>query len=341
MPTSSSTPGKKEWRLSWLRPLRRCGSRERRWGASTSSRASGPNCGERSAPADSPPALGGFNDDLIGADDYAMPATQHDAVLWLSGSAYDVVFDIARHDAVGWESLRVTDQEQVIGRTKDESVELEDKPLNSHVARTDQDRFGKISRRNMPYGTVTDHGTMFVGFCAEQEPLAAMLENMVGLTDGNPRRAHELHPTDHGGVLLRPCGGDPPRPQPRVARGCDAGRTTSHDTRIRLSGPESSDRPHARRTNSHGRSGLTMEQSVLLERLEHLSQEPNPVLVEHARERAESVQNRISDQITAFAGSMRFVYIHILWFGAWIGLGVEKYPYGLLTMIVSLEAIFL
>jgi porphyrinogen peroxidase len=47
-------------------------------------------------PADSPPALGGFNDDLIGADDYAMPATQHDAVLWLSGSAYDVVFDIAR-----------------------------------------------------------------------------------------------------------------------------------------------------------------------------------------------------------------------------------------------------
>ena len=84
-----------------------------------------------------------------------------------------------------------------------------------------------------------------------------------------------------------------------------------------------------------------MEQSVLLERLEHLSQEPNPVLVEHARERAVSVQNRIADQITAFAGSMRFVYIHILWFGGWIGLGVEKYPYGLLTMIVSLEAIFL
>ena len=38
---------------------------------------------------------------------------------------------------------------------------------------------------------------------------------------------------------------------------------------------------------------------------------------------------------------MRFVYIHILWFGCWIGFGVENYPYGLLTMIVSLEAIFL
>jgi uncharacterized membrane protein len=38
---------------------------------------------------------------------------------------------------------------------------------------------------------------------------------------------------------------------------------------------------------------------------------------------------------------MAFVYIHIVWFGMWIGFGVEKYPFGLLTMIVSLEAIFL
>jgi uncharacterized membrane protein len=89
------------------------------------------------------------------------------------------------------------------------------------------------------------------------------------------------------------------------------------------------------------RSDRTMEQSALLHRVSHLSLEPNPVLVEHAKERAESVQNRIADQITTFAGSMWFVYIHIVWFGCWIGLGVEKYPYGLLTMIVSLEAIFL
>jgi uncharacterized membrane protein len=38
---------------------------------------------------------------------------------------------------------------------------------------------------------------------------------------------------------------------------------------------------------------------------------------------------------------MSFVYIHLAWFGCWIGFGVERYPYGLLTMIVSLEAIFL
>ena len=84
-----------------------------------------------------------------------------------------------------------------------------------------------------------------------------------------------------------------------------------------------------------------MEQSVLLQRVSHISREPNPVLVEHAKQRAENVQNRIADQITDFAGSMWFVYIHIIWFSCWIGLGVEKYPYGLLTMIVSLEAIFL
>src|SRR3954467_196040 len=67
----------------------------------------------------------------------------------------------------------------------------------------------------------------------------------------------------------------------------------------------------------------------------------HPALVKQAEPRAERAQNRLSDRITAFAGSMTFVYLHILWFGLWIGLGVEKYPFGLLTMIVSLEAIFL
>jgi putative iron-dependent peroxidase len=201
-------------------------------------------------PDDAPPGIEGFNRDVVGPDGYTLPATQHDAVLWLSGSAYDVIFDMAReaiaaldaiasiaeetsswpyrhdrdltgfidgsenpdlidapefavipegsagaggtilllqkwsHDATAWESLPMSGQEQVIGRTKDESVELEDKAPESHVSRTDQDRFGKIFRRNMPYGTVTDHGTMFVGFSAEQQRLTAMLESMAGLTDG-------------------------------------------------------------------------------------------------------------------------------------------------------------
>ena len=87
---------------------------------------------------------------------------------------------------------------------------------------------------------------------------------------------------------------------------------------------------------------MATEQSVVLKRVGHVELlEPNPVLVEHAKQRAENVQNRIADKITAFAGSMAFVYIHILWFGSWIVFRVEHYPYGLLTMIVSLEAIFL
>jgi uncharacterized membrane protein len=84
-----------------------------------------------------------------------------------------------------------------------------------------------------------------------------------------------------------------------------------------------------------------VEQRVDLQRPPHGALEPNPALVRQAEARAKSIENRIADRITDFAGSMPFVYIHIAWFGCWIAFGVEKYPYGLLTMIVSLEAIFL
>jgi uncharacterized membrane protein len=67
----------------------------------------------------------------------------------------------------------------------------------------------------------------------------------------------------------------------------------------------------------------------------------HPALMRKEAERAESIQNQIADSITTFAGSMVFVYIHLLWFAVWITFRVEKYPFGLLTMIVSLEAIFL
>jgi putative iron-dependent peroxidase len=197
-----------------------------------------------------PAELSGYDQDLVGPDGYVMPATQHDAVLWLSGSAYDVIFDTARqairavaavasvaaetsswpyrhdrdltgfidgsenpslleapgvalipdgrpgsggsilllqkwaHDAVRWELLPVGEQERVIGRSKPDSIEMDPKPPESHIGRTDQDTFGHIFRRNMPYGTVTDHGTMFVGFSAEQRPLLEMLQSMAGTPDG-------------------------------------------------------------------------------------------------------------------------------------------------------------
>jgi uncharacterized membrane protein len=90
------------------------------------------------------------------------------------------------------------------------------------------------------------------------------------------------------------------------------------------------------------------DHETLSQRLRHngflsvkLPEPIDPALAEHVEERASKTQNRIADAITRFSGSMAFVYIHVLWFGAWIGFGVEKYPFGLLTMIVSLEAIFL
>lgn len=88
------------------------------------------------------------------------------------------------HDAAKWDALPVEKQELVIGRKKRDSVELENKPADAHAAKTDQDEFGKILRRNMPYGTATSHGTMFVGFSAEQQRLSRMLESMAGLIGG-------------------------------------------------------------------------------------------------------------------------------------------------------------
>jgi uncharacterized membrane protein len=66
----------------------------------------------------------------------------------------------------------------------------------------------------------------------------------------------------------------------------------------------------------------------------------HPVVLEEQARRAKSVQLRIADMITAFAGSMNFVYLHIAGFTLWM-LFIESKPWPTLTLIVSLEAIFL
>lgn len=198
-----------------------------------------------------PAGLHGFTEPVVGPDGFTMPATQHDAVLWVSGGSYDVVFDAVIsmlaaleglavlahevpgwtyhrdrdltgfvdgtendsvlvspsevlvpdgspgaggsvlllqqwvHEARAWSALSTQRQEAAMGRTKTDSIELDDKPESSHVARTDQEEFGQIFRRNTPYGSVADHGTMFVGFAAEQGPFERMLDSMAGI--GGPR----------------------------------------------------------------------------------------------------------------------------------------------------------
>ncbi|MFZ1943503.1 MAG: Dyp-type peroxidase [Acidobacteriaceae bacterium] len=209
-----------------------------------------PELWRKMVPDDAPGGVEGFNKNIQGIEDFVMPATQHDALVWLSSSTYDVVFDMARsviHDLAGqasladetsswayrhdrdltgfidgsenptlleapadallpdgvpgaagsilllqkwkhktaeWEALPVKQQELIMGRTKADSTELENKPETSHVARTDQDDFGNIFRRNMPYGNVEDHGTVFVGFSADQKRLSKMLDSMAGLVNG-------------------------------------------------------------------------------------------------------------------------------------------------------------
>jgi putative iron-dependent peroxidase len=202
-------------------------------------------------PDDAPPGVEGFNKEIQGTEGFVMPSTQHDALVWLSGSAYDVIFDMARsviHDLAGqatlgeetsswpyrhdrdltgfvdgsenptlldapnaallpdgvpgaagsvlllqkwkhktaeWEALPIPRQESTSwDAPSSTSIELDNKPQDSHVARTDQDEFGNIFRRNMPYGKVDDHGTVFVGFSADQKRLSKMLDSMAGLISG-------------------------------------------------------------------------------------------------------------------------------------------------------------
>ena len=66
----------------------------------------------------------------------------------------------------------------------------------------------------------------------------------------------------------------------------------------------------------------------------------HPIVLAEAKRRAASVQLRIADAVTAFAGSMRFVYLHALVFACWM-VFFEPSPWPSLTLVVSLEAIFL
>ena len=66
----------------------------------------------------------------------------------------------------------------------------------------------------------------------------------------------------------------------------------------------------------------------------------HPVVMEEQAQRAADLQLRIADWITAFAGSMNFVYLHVVLFTVWM-LFIESRPWPTLTLVVSLEAIFL
>ena len=207
------------------------------------------------APDDAPADAAGFDEPIRGAGGYRMPATQHDAWVWIAGGDRTAVFDNARevlaelagvahvarevtgwlyrhdrdltgfidgtenpslltahasavvpagepgagasvvlyqvwrHDTAAWESLGQHGQEMMMGRTKPDSIELDDDVQlpSAHVARTTIEVDGEerqIFRRNVAYGGVTDHGTAFVGFARDRWRMHEMLRRMAGATDG-------------------------------------------------------------------------------------------------------------------------------------------------------------
>jgi putative iron-dependent peroxidase len=210
---------------------------------------------EVAEPAEVPASARGFERPLVGAGGWTMPATQHDAWMWVAGGDRTAVFDNGRaivaglapvarlrreatgwlyrhdrdltgfidgtenpslleapeaalvpagepgagssvvlvqmweHDGDSWESLPTPAQENVMGRTKPDSIELDDetKPADSHVARTVLEVDGEelsIFRRNVAFGSVSRHGTAFVGFSRDQWRLEEMLRRMAGVGDG-------------------------------------------------------------------------------------------------------------------------------------------------------------
>ncbi|APT91521.1 peroxidase [Corynebacterium sphenisci DSM 44792] len=217
-----------------------------------------PELWARVAPAGAAPeGVHGFNEPIRGPGGYAMPATQHDAWIWVSASARSRCFDVAKlilgeldgvlrvadeivgwvyetnrdltgfedgtenpgaleapgvvavpagrpgagssvllfqkweHRSRDWEGLGEDRQEEIIGRTKADSVEFDDevKPEDSHVARSVVEVDGEeldVYRRNVAYGDFGEHGTVFVGFSHDQWRLEQMLVRMAG-ADGGPR----------------------------------------------------------------------------------------------------------------------------------------------------------
>ncbi len=92
------------------------------------------------------------------------------------------------HNLPAWNRLSVSAQEKVIGRTKQDSVELDNVPTASHVGRVDIKEEGKglkIVRHSLPYGSVSgDHGLFFLTYCNTLHNIKMMLESMYGVTDG-------------------------------------------------------------------------------------------------------------------------------------------------------------
>lgn len=160
------------------------------------------------------------NRDLIGFVDGTENPSGAKAVAAVTVGAEDPAFvggsyvHVQRyvHDMPAWEALPVPEQENAIGRTKLEDIEMADevKPANSHVAlNAIKDEDGnplEILRANMPYGRVGDEmGTYFIGYCKTPAVTERMLENMfLGRPRGNHDRLLDFSVAVTGSAFFTP-----------------------------------------------------------------------------------------------------------------------------------------
>jgi putative iron-dependent peroxidase len=129
--------------------------------------------------------LTGFIDGTENPSAFAAPE-----IVAPGGAGCVVLSQVWEHDAGGLGGMSTHEQEAMIGRTKPDSVELDEDVMTptSHVSRTTVTSVDggelRILRRNTAYGTPTKHGTVFVGFSADRARLQLMLERMAGVGDG-------------------------------------------------------------------------------------------------------------------------------------------------------------
>ena len=237
--------------------------------------AFGADLWQRVAPDHVPAGAGPFHE-VLGLDGHQAPATQHDVLVWISGSSSDVVFEHSRlasaaiadvaviateqtcfvhrdsrdllgfidgtknpdhleapvaalvpagepgaggshvlvmrwvHDLERFESLPQSEQERVFGRTRADSVELDDdqKPDTAHIARVEiRDEYGDelpIYRRSVPYATLAEHGLYFIAFSADPRRFERMLARIFGLTDGKRDRLTDFSRPVTGALYFAP-----------------------------------------------------------------------------------------------------------------------------------------
>lgn len=113
------------------------------------------------------------------------------------------------HDLGAFHALSLEEQEDVFGRTKPDSVEMDDdtKPANAHIARVEIDIDGEeaqIYRRSTPYGTLDEHGLYFLAFSSELRRFEIMLHNMFGLGDGPRDRLTDFSTPVSGSYFFAP-----------------------------------------------------------------------------------------------------------------------------------------